>query len=66
MVSKAVPFSEGTFSFRMNPKGASAANVQVRNQGTITSPLQLIDMATTTRVEMVDAQVSNPYKQLGD
>ena len=31
MVSKAVPFSEGTFSFRMNPKGASAANVQVRN-----------------------------------
>ena len=58
MVSTAVPFSEGTFSFRMNPKGATAANVQVRNQGTLTNPLQSADMATTTRVEMIDAQVS--------
>lgn len=59
MVSKlASNFTESTFSFRMNPKGGSGSNVQVRNAGIGTDALFSQDAETTTRVEMVEVGVS--------
>jgi len=59
MVSKAVQFTESTFSFRMNPKGGTGTNVQLRNQATATDPIRIQEFGTSTRVEMVDATVSS-------
>lgn len=53
-----VQFTSSTFSFRMNPKGGNATNVQVRNYGTLTDELKIVESGTSTRVEMIDAQVS--------
>ena len=58
MVSKPTLFTESTFSFRMNPKGGSGTNVQVRNQLTITDPLFYEDAGTSTRVETAEVGVS--------
>ena len=59
MVSKlTTPFTESTFSFRMNPKGGTGTNVQVRNQSTITDALYHQDAETSTRVETAEVGVS--------
>ena len=60
MVSKVSQFQESTFSFRLNARGGggSGANVQMRNQATVTEQLFSQEAGTSTRVEMVDAAVS--------
>ena len=58
MVSKLAQFSESTFSFRMNPKGGSGTNVQVRNQATVTETLYNQEIGTSTRVETSEVGVS--------
>ena len=51
-------FGESTFSMRMNPKGGVGANVQVRNQATITETLYHNEMGTSTRKETAEVGVS--------
>ena len=63
-VSKLPQFGESTFSMKMNPKGGVGANVQVRNQATITEPLHHIEMGTSTRKETAEAGVSTIISHL--
>ena len=65
MVSKAPVFTSSTFSHRMNPKGGSGGNKQVRNAAMMTEPLTWAESGTSTRVEMADVGVSdNPVFDL--
>jgi len=45
----------------MNPKGGNATNVQVRNYGTLTDELKIVESGTSTRVEMIDAQTKTVH-----
>ena len=56
--SKPVTFGESTFSFKMNPKGGTGANVTTRNQGTITEDLYYADNATSTKQDTAEVGVS--------
>ena len=51
-------FSESSFSFKMNPKNSTATNVKMKNAMTITEDLYYREAETSTRAQMVDAEVS--------